>query len=165
MSTTKSKLMSNTTCSCCDADITAPQFYKGKAYGWSCVTKVSGRGFKRVRDSGYWIKADSVEVIVTDKERLSLKVRVTAFDGLLTVSFASYLDADKYRETGEITFNEKFSANHLIDGFLKITETKKHLAAIGDDRYKSTRWRSVFSCNGSLYKQTKTDMVKLIDHG
>lgn len=33
--------MSNLTCFCCGADITAPQFYKGRAYGYTCITKVS----------------------------------------------------------------------------------------------------------------------------
>lgn len=28
-----------TQCACCGTDITAPQFYKGKPYGWSCVLK------------------------------------------------------------------------------------------------------------------------------
>lgn len=28
------------TCFCCGAEITAPQFHNGKAYGWTCIKKV-----------------------------------------------------------------------------------------------------------------------------
>lgn len=48
-------------CSCCGADITAPQFHNGKAYGYTCITKVSKQ--KRVKDAGYWVMADSVEFV------------------------------------------------------------------------------------------------------
>lgn len=33
-------------CFCCGAEITAPQYFNGKAYGYTCITKVSGQ--KRV---------------------------------------------------------------------------------------------------------------------
>ncbi len=55
----KSGLSRTPVCCCCGAVLTAPQFYKGRAYGWSCITKVSSQ--KRSRDSGLWIKADHVE--------------------------------------------------------------------------------------------------------
>jgi hypothetical protein len=29
------------TCTCCGADITAPQFFQGKPYGWTCIKKVN----------------------------------------------------------------------------------------------------------------------------
>jgi len=28
-------------CACCGSDITAPQFYKGQMYGYTCITKVA----------------------------------------------------------------------------------------------------------------------------
>lgn len=54
------------TCACCGADITAPQFHNGKAYGWTCIKKVNPQA-KQVKNSGVWVKADSLEVI-PDKE-------------------------------------------------------------------------------------------------
>lgn len=30
-------------CECCGSDITAPQFYNGKMYGYTCITKVAPR--------------------------------------------------------------------------------------------------------------------------
>lgn len=50
------------TCACCGADITAPQFYRGKAYGYTCIKKIDPTA-KQVKDNGLWIKADSVEFI------------------------------------------------------------------------------------------------------
>lgn len=37
------------TCTCCQAEITAPQYYNGKPYGYSCVKKVSPN-FKRKKN-------------------------------------------------------------------------------------------------------------------
>jgi len=45
-------------CFCCGADITAPQFFQGKAYGYTCIKKVSDQ--KQVKDAGLWVTADSV---------------------------------------------------------------------------------------------------------
>jgi hypothetical protein len=50
------------TCACCGADITAPQFHNGKAYGWTCIKKVNPQA-KQVKNSGVWVKADSLVVI------------------------------------------------------------------------------------------------------
>lgn len=58
------KMTSNAICACCGADITAPQFYKGKAYGYTCITKVSPQ--KRVKDPGLWIKPDSVTITMEE---------------------------------------------------------------------------------------------------
>lgn len=32
--------MKTLNCFCCGAEITAPQFHNGKAYGWTCIKKV-----------------------------------------------------------------------------------------------------------------------------
>ena len=42
--------MKTCTCSCCGADINAPQFFNGKAYGYTCVTKVAPKNFKRTKE-------------------------------------------------------------------------------------------------------------------
>jgi len=51
-------------CFCCGAEITAPQFYKGRAYGWTCITKVSDQ--KRTRTKDVWIPVDSIELITLE---------------------------------------------------------------------------------------------------
>jgi hypothetical protein len=48
-------------CFCCGTEITSPQFFNGKAYGYTCITKVSNQ--KRIKDSGLWVAADSVELV------------------------------------------------------------------------------------------------------
>lgn len=30
-------------CTCCQAELTAPQFFEGKPYGYTCISKVSGQ--------------------------------------------------------------------------------------------------------------------------
>lgn len=47
----------NSVCFCCGSEITAPQFYNGRAYGWSCVLAVAGKGFKRSKNPGVWVGA------------------------------------------------------------------------------------------------------------
>lgn len=55
-------------CFCCGSDVTAPQFYKGKVYGWSCIKKVDPSA-KRTKDNGLWVRFDSVELTQPDLER------------------------------------------------------------------------------------------------
>lgn len=35
-------------CTCCQAELTAPQFYNGHPYGWTCIKKVDPQ-FKRTK--------------------------------------------------------------------------------------------------------------------
>ena len=34
------------TCSCCGSDVTCPQYYQGKVYGYTCITKVAPKAKK-----------------------------------------------------------------------------------------------------------------------
>jgi hypothetical protein len=46
-------------CTCCQAEITCPQFFNGKPYGYTCVKKVSGQ--KRVKRE--YVACESFKVI------------------------------------------------------------------------------------------------------
>ncbi len=46
-------------CTCCQAEITCPQFHNGKPYGYTCVKKVSGQ--KRVKRE--YIACDSFKIL------------------------------------------------------------------------------------------------------
>lgn len=46
-------------CQCCGAEITAPQFYNGKAYGWSCILKVAPK-YNRSKVHTY-VQAEAIE--------------------------------------------------------------------------------------------------------
>lgn len=59
--------LNHATCTCCGSEITVPQFYQGKAYGYTCITKVAPQQ-KRTLKTGTWIKPDSLEVIVEDNK-------------------------------------------------------------------------------------------------
>lgn len=48
-------------CSCCGSDITAPQFYKGQMYGYTCITKVAPRYKKIKSDELIFIPFDVIE--------------------------------------------------------------------------------------------------------
>lgn len=57
------KNANHATCTCCGVEITAPQFYKGKAYGYTCIKKIAPE-FKRTSKakSGIWVKPNSVVI-------------------------------------------------------------------------------------------------------
>ena len=48
-------------CFCCGTEVTQPQFFKGRIYGWSCIKKVSNQ--KRVKS-----KEGYVSCVVSDHE-------------------------------------------------------------------------------------------------
>ena len=54
--------MKGLTCFCCGTEITAPQFYKGKSYGWTCIKKVSDQ--KRVKSNDVYLLAETTRTVV-----------------------------------------------------------------------------------------------------
>ena len=57
-------------CFCCGADITAPQWFKGNAYGYTCITKVSDQ--KRSKNNNIvYVKADSVVVDIENRQAIA----------------------------------------------------------------------------------------------
>lgn len=46
------------TCACCGTDITAPQFYNNKAYGYTCILKVNPDAKRSKKDNGLWLDAE-----------------------------------------------------------------------------------------------------------
>lgn len=60
-------------CTCCQAEITAPQFHNGYPYGYTCIRKISNqkRNNTKYQPVGY-------EVLTTDKNTTRLIVRITA---------------------------------------------------------------------------------------
>jgi hypothetical protein len=102
-------------CHCCGADITAPQFYNGEAYGWSCVLK-QFPDFKRTRNVGFWVKADSVEFTKdTDSNRFTI---VAILNGV-KFSDSAYIDLDHYNETGE---ERPMFRKNIKGGLIRISE-------------------------------------------
>lgn len=96
--------VNHATCTCCGSDITAPQFYQGKAYGYTCIKKVAPE-FKRSRNTGTWIKPDSFEVIIEDNRYKTIfKV------GKWTCKMVSY--------------NENGDNNLIKDGLVMIAHPK-----------------------------------------
>ena len=76
MKTTKKSPL-GLTCTCCGADITAPKFWKGKPYGFSCYAVVAGEGkhkrgatFAKVNVTSFRLFADiltSEQAMVADR--------------------------------------------------------------------------------------------------
>jgi len=66
------KSLFSLSCACCGSEITAPQWYKGKPYGWTCITKVSGQKRKKSKAEYIPVSLDTFEgkVVVSynDKE-------------------------------------------------------------------------------------------------
>lgn len=66
------------TCTCCGAEITAPQFFNGKPYGWTCI--------KKVNPAAKQVKVVYVTVEVSGVFAYSTNANITA-DVLTTGTF------------------------------------------------------------------------------
>lgn len=106
------------TCACCGADITAPQFYNGKAYGWSCVLKQSG-SFKRTKDTGLWLQG---KIIKVETENARLHVLIEVLGKKLWVS--SYFDQEAYAANGEYLKCLRTPDNFTATGLIRISRYK-----------------------------------------
>lgn len=73
-------------CTCCQAEITMPQFYNGFPYGYTCITKIDPK-FKRTKTT--WIACDSFKLLsdpsLTTRLVYRVKVNGKVFD---VVSYA-----------------------------------------------------------------------------
>ena len=103
-------------CYCCGAEITAPQFHNGHAYGWSCILKVSPKQ-KRTKNNGLWIQADSVEVL-GDNTSTRAYIKATFKNGKsVKVAFYGVVDPD----TGYIK-QGKHQPYITDDGMVKVAK-------------------------------------------
>lgn len=104
-------------CTCCQAELTAPQFHKGRPYGYTCITKVSGQ--KRTK-----VKYTAVDYTVLQGADTSRQVvKVTAYGQTKRVVF--YVSADSDTLTLE---GGKVSGAYYQDGVLFVSEEhlKRH---------------------------------------
>lgn len=70
---TEFKRATKFTCELCSEELTCPQIYMGKIYGWSCIKKVNPNARKsKVKE--VWVAADNYEF-----EQLSGGLKIRAF--------------------------------------------------------------------------------------
>ena len=105
-------------CTCCQAEITAPQFYNGLPYGYTCITKVSGQ--KRTK-----VVYTAVEYTVLQGAGTQRQVvRVTAYGQKKNIVF--YVCST----SSALTLEEgKVSGAYYQDGVLYVSEG--HLESSG----------------------------------
>ncbi len=126
------KANSHMTCHCCGAAITAPQFYNGKAYGWSCVLK-QAPSYKRTRNVGFWVKADTVTFTKDDS---SNRFKVTAtLNGTAFTEFA-YVDLEHYKETSQ---ERPVLKKNIRDGLIRISESNNGSNCIWKQTHVKTK--------------------------
>ena len=66
-------------CARCGEDLTAPHFFKGKPYGWTCIKIVNPTARKpKVKD--IWVKSESVYTILECSNHTKRKV-IATYDG------------------------------------------------------------------------------------
>jgi len=100
-------------CFCCGADITAPQFFQGKAYGYTCIKKVSGQ--KQVKNKCE-IYAQGTVITLTDT---SITVEIEGFK--FTEEKPVYVSRFQYvKESGIILLVDK--NNNPIFRCLSVTK-------------------------------------------
>ncbi len=112
-------LLKSSVCFCCGTIITAPQFYKGKAYGYTCITKVAPEQ-KRIKDNGLWVKADNSTVEVLEQNNAFVIIKATV-NGVL------FKERAIRREGVELGQN---TSNNIKGGLIKIAEHKNGTGTI-----------------------------------
>lgn len=62
-------------CSCCGSEVTAPYFFNGGVYGYTCIKKVNPTA-KKVKDSGLWATYQDliIEQPEANRERFAVSV-------------------------------------------------------------------------------------------
>jgi hypothetical protein len=62
-------------CSCCGSEVTAPYFFKGGVYGYTCIKKVNPTA-KKVKDAGLWATYQElvIEQPEADRQRFAVSV-------------------------------------------------------------------------------------------
>lgn len=111
-----------TFCACCQTLITAPQFHNGKAYGYTCITKIVP-SFKRKRDNGLWIAADSV----THEREGVMWVKSTAVVDGYKFTTRNPIDRVVFNRTGEIVPNID---SDIQNGMLRVSKYKNGASPI-----------------------------------
>ena len=88
-------------CTCCGTEVTAPYFYKGGVYGWTCIKKVN----PNARRNKPKMKAVEVKVLKVKFGEMSTRGDVLVeIDGKkqFTVAFRTYnYDTEVFSETFE----------------------------------------------------------------
>lgn len=64
------------TCACCGADITAPQFYKGKAYGYTCILKVNPEAKQVKAGKAVFAKGELISIVGDSQGRQEVTILV-----------------------------------------------------------------------------------------
>lgn len=100
-------------CTCCNAELTAPQFYNGLPYGYTCITKVS----KQKRTKVAYVP---VEYAVLQGAGTGRQVaKVTAYGQTKKVVFYVSADSDTFTLEGG-----KVPGAYYQDGTLYVSEDK-----------------------------------------
>lgn len=127
---------SDLTCFCCGAELTAPQIFNGKAYGWTCITKVSDQ--KRTRSKDVWVKADKMELIEIDVNT----VKVVA-----TIKNATYSSLLKY--------GRGYNADVLPDSMM-VRVYAQYGKQYGNKMVASLVWKKLEIKDGELKPNAKS---------
>lgn len=86
------------TCTCCGAEITAPQFFNGKPYGWTCIKKVNPAA-KQVK-----LKFVAVEKVEIVRQRAGRSVMYIWVDGKKL--FKDVAESQMCEQNGQVFIRE-----------------------------------------------------------
>lgn len=98
-------------CTCCKSELTKPQFYKGKPYGWTCIKKVAPKA-QQTKD--VWIQG---ELVSFDK----------VSDNALRIEAIAKANGRTYKSFGYLSNSGEFEGAYYIGagGEIKLTEFGK----------------------------------------
>lgn len=81
------KLNTVHTCTCCGSDVTAPQFFNGKIYGYTCINKVAPKGTKKAKTQ--YVQVEMISDGFSGTGRIQPIVKVEGKKYRLPVGYAS----------------------------------------------------------------------------
>lgn len=91
-------------CTCCQAELTAPQFYNGHPYGWTCIKKVDPA---QKRTKTVYLACDSFKVLQAGQRNV-VAIQVGATKKTIVVY-------------GDI--NKQTTSSYMQDGTLFVAES------------------------------------------
>jgi hypothetical protein len=99
------------TCELCGEELTCPQVYQGKIYGWSCIKKVNPDA-KKSKVKEHWIEAESYTTIIFITELDNKVDKITAV--LKGKNFIDYNRWVCYTNNNSTYWDWSYSKNIII---------------------------------------------------
>lgn len=153
----KKKSLLDLTCTCCGADISAPKFWKGKPYGFSCYAVVSGEGKAKKGDTFIKINVASFQIYadeITAEQAMTAKRMISVF----------VVCKDGKRRELSGRFTEAEASTFCINGITHCHDKVDPTIVCQDGKYYiSTKRLNNWKDDKTIYRYTVENSIKYAD--